>query len=118
MVKSDFFILPTRDLEGFGLVTPESMSCGTPVLGTPVGATREILSKFNREFLFDDTTPSAMACGIQAAVKNYLEDEAKYTELRDNCRHFARNNYAWQRHIQKLQSIISSAIAECHTHLN
>ena len=115
---ADFFILPTRDLEGFGLVTPESMSCGTPVLGTPVGATKEILSKFNREFLFDDTTPSAMACGIQAAVKNYYENEAKYTQLRDNCCDFARNNYAWQRHIRQLQSIISGVIAESDALLN
>ena len=113
---ADFFILPTRELEGFGLVTPESMSCGTPVLGTPVGATKEILAKFNRDFLFDDTTPSAMACGIQAVVKNYFENEAKYTELRDNSRHFARNNYAWHRHIRQLQSIISCAIAESRMH--
>jgi len=34
---ADFFILPTVALEGLGLVTPEAMACGTPVLGTPVG---------------------------------------------------------------------------------
>jgi glycosyltransferase involved in cell wall biosynthesis len=65
---SDFFILPTRRLEGFGLVTPESMACGTPVLGTPVGGTKEILSDFNPEFLFRDTSPEAMAEGIQLAI--------------------------------------------------
>jgi len=30
---ADFFILPTIELEGFGLVTIEAMACGTPVLG-------------------------------------------------------------------------------------
>ncbi len=44
---ADFFVLPTRRLEGFGLVTPEALACGTPVLGTPVGGTREILSRFD-----------------------------------------------------------------------
>jgi glycosyltransferase involved in cell wall biosynthesis len=115
---ADFFILPTRELEGFGLVTPESMSCGTPVLGTPVGATKEILSNFNGEFLFDDTTPSAMASGIQAAVKKYFENEAKYTKIRDKCCDFARKNYTWQRHLQQLQSIIMDAIAERDAYLN
>src|SRR5947208_928866 len=40
---ADVFVLPTRELEGFGLVTVEALACGTPVLGTPVGATPEIL---------------------------------------------------------------------------
>src|SRR5207249_11624167 len=41
---ADVFVLPTRELEGFGLVTVEALACGTPVLGTPVGATPEVLS--------------------------------------------------------------------------
>ena len=40
---ADVFVLPTRELEGFGLVTVEALACGTPVLGTPVGATPELL---------------------------------------------------------------------------
>jgi glycosyltransferase involved in cell wall biosynthesis len=37
---ADLFVLPTEQLEGFGLVTVEALACGTPVVGTPVGATR------------------------------------------------------------------------------
>ena len=40
---ADLFVLPTAQLEGFGLVTVEALACGTPVLGTPVGATPAIL---------------------------------------------------------------------------
>jgi glycosyltransferase involved in cell wall biosynthesis len=115
---ADFFILPTRKLEGFGLVTPESMSCGTPVLGTPIGATEEILGNFNRNFLFRDATPNAIARGIQFAVKRYFENETKYNELRCSCRDFIKNNYAWQRHVRQLKSIILSAVADRDALLN
>ena len=37
---ADLFILPTIELEGFGLVTVEALASGLPVLGTPVGGTR------------------------------------------------------------------------------
>ena len=103
---SDFFILPTRRLEGFGLVTPESMACGTPVLGTPVGGTKEILSDFNPEFLFRDTSPEAMAEGIQLAIAKYFTPPKKYEELRNRCREYASRKYSWQRHTDQLKSII------------
>ncbi|UCH20136.1 MAG: glycosyltransferase family 4 protein [Deltaproteobacteria bacterium] len=109
---SDFFILPTRHLEGFGLVTPESMACGTPVLGTPVGATREILSGLDDRFLFKDATSEAMARGIQAAIQNYLNNKKKYDELRMRCRAFAEKHYSWNRHVCQLRSIVRDLQAE------
>lgn len=104
---SDFFILPTRRLEGFGLVTPESMACGTPVLGTPVGGTKEILTNFNSEFLFGDHSSEAMANGIQIAFQKYFNDKKKYDQLRRNCRQYAKNHYSWERHVSQLISIIN-----------
>jgi glycosyltransferase involved in cell wall biosynthesis len=110
---ADFFIIPTRDLEGFGLVTPESMACGTPVIGTPVGGTKEILEKFDSQFLFDDTTPEAMAQGIKKIIIEYFYNEEKYIRLRTRCREFVVQNYSWQRHIDQLSSIIDELI-ECN----
>jgi glycosyltransferase involved in cell wall biosynthesis len=107
---ADFFILPTRRLEGFGLVTPESMACGTPVLGTPVGATEEVLSKFNPQLLFKDASPMAMASGIQMVIKNYFNDKKKYAQLRERCRRYAEENYSWNRHTDQLKSILHDVI--------
>ena len=108
---ADFFILPTRSLEGFGLVTPESMACGTPVLGTPVGGTREILSGFDSQFLFSDTSPDAMADGIQMAMRKYFDEKEKYNELRHRCREYAEKNYSWKQHIDQLKSILEGIIS-------
>ena len=103
---ADFFVLPTRSLEGFGLVTAESMACGTPVLGTPVGATKEILNNFDSQFLFEDSTPESIANGIYHAVNVSLKDQEKYSMLRTRCREFVAQHYSWQRHIDTLETII------------
>jgi glycosyltransferase involved in cell wall biosynthesis len=108
---ADFFVLPTRELEGFGLVTPESMACGTPVLGTPVGGTREILSGFDSQFLFKDATPEAMAEGVAWAMDNWFNDEERYAWLRSRCRKYAEKNYSWHRHVDQLKSIIDELVA-------
>ena len=103
---ADFFILPTRHLEGFGLVTVESLACGTPVIGTPVGGTKEILSNFNPKLLFKDTSPKAIAEGVESAIDNYFSNKKRYDQLRVQCREYAVKNYSWQRHINQLKSII------------
>jgi glycosyltransferase involved in cell wall biosynthesis len=103
---ADFFVLPTRQLEGFGLVTPESMACGTPVLGTPVGGTKEILSGFDSRFLFRDTSPDAMAEGIRKAVGEFFTKKKHYEQLRLDCREYASRNYSWQRHTDQLKAML------------
>ena len=108
---ADFFVLPTRSLEGFGLVTPESMACGTPVLGTPVGGTKEILSNFDLQFLFADISPEAMAEGIERAISEYPVKSKKYEDLRIRCRRYVEKNYSWQRHVDQLKSILDELIA-------
>ncbi|MDY6853502.1 MAG: glycosyltransferase family 4 protein [Thermodesulfobacteriota bacterium] len=107
---ADLFILPTRSLEGFGLVTPEAMACGTPVLGTPVGGTKEILSTFNPRFLFQDASPESMAKGIERFFEEFLACHNKYYYLRHQCREYAEKNYSWQRHTDKLLSILNEII--------
>jgi glycosyltransferase involved in cell wall biosynthesis len=111
---ADFFILPTRKLEGFGLVTPESMACGTPVVGTPVGGTQEILSSFDSNFLCRDSSPEAIADGIQKIIKLHFNDRKIYENLRMRCREHVKNSYSWQRHINQLSSIINDTVSRRH----
>ncbi|QTA79485.1 Glycosyltransferase, family I [Desulfonema limicola] len=104
---SDFFILPTLNLEGFGLVTIESMACGTPVLGTPVGGTKEILSGFNKQFIFKDSSPESMVMGIEKNIEQYMKDKKAYGMLRYQCRKYAVENYSWERHVNLLAGIVN-----------
>ena len=47
----DAFVLPTAELECFGLIALEALSAGRPVLATPVGAIPEVIRKFDSAWL-------------------------------------------------------------------
>jgi glycosyltransferase involved in cell wall biosynthesis len=61
---ADLFVLPTQALEGFGLVTLESLACGTPVAGTPIGATPELLEPLDPALVFDGASSDSIARGL------------------------------------------------------
>jgi glycosyltransferase involved in cell wall biosynthesis len=53
---ADAFLLPTAELECFGLVALEAMASGRPVLATPVGAIPEIVGRYEKEWLSRDAS--------------------------------------------------------------
>ena len=94
---ADVFVLPTRELEGFGLVTVEALACGTPVLGTPVGATPEILRPLCESLVFRGTAPEVMAQGLERFLEQKERDPDAYVRLRGACREHAERHYSWER---------------------
>lgn len=100
---ADAFILPTRELEGFGLITVEALACGTPVLGTAIGATPEILDTLDRSLTFRKATPEVMAQQIREILVTTGQDEGAATRLRQACRRHAETLYSWDRTIARLE---------------
>ena len=98
---ADVFVLPTRELEGFGLVTVEALACGTPVLGTRVGATPEILAPLSPSLIFRGLTPEILAEDLTRLLET-LADAAAATRLREECRRHAEARYGWDRAIAAL----------------
>lgn len=90
---ADFFILPTRELEGFGFVTVETLAYGTPVPGTPVGGTPEVLRPLRSDLLFSGTEPDALAHLILEHHNRSCSDATGYQDLRHSCRRHARERY-------------------------
>lgn len=65
---ADLAVTPTLALEGFGLSTAEAMSCGTPVVVTPVGANPEVVSGLGSEFVAASTSPHDIAMAVNRAL--------------------------------------------------
>lgn len=92
---ADAFVLPTRELEGFGLVTVEALATGTPVIATAVGASPEILEPLDPSLLVPRDDPEALARRLAAFLA--ARDSAATRRLRAACRDYAARRYTWDR---------------------
>ena len=86
---SDFSIVPSQKLEGFGLVALEALACGVPVLVTPVGGLPEAVAGLSGSLVLEGTAPAAIASGLVRAL-------AQPSSLPSavECRSFAVKNYS------------------------
>lgn len=94
--SADAFVLPTVTLEGFGLVTVESLACGTPVIGTPIGATPEILQALEPRLLAQSAEPEALAKAITA----FFGEEWGKSLAPARLHGFVQERYSWDKHAQ------------------
>ena len=107
---ADMFVLPTKELEGFGLVTLEAMASGLPVVGTPVGGTNEILGEFDSSFLFKGIDPDSMAKLISEKYQMIKHNPRKWKQISQQCRNFVEHNYSWDKNIEALEDLFEKTI--------
>jgi glycosyltransferase involved in cell wall biosynthesis len=107
---ADIFVLPTIELEGFGLVTLEALASGTPVLGTPVGGTQEILSRLDNRFLFRDTRPESISSLIIETCQEYQQQPDKWQLDSRLCRRFAEEYYSWETNVDSTERLFLNGI--------
>ena len=107
---ADIFVLPTVELEGFGLVTLEALASGTPVLGTPVGGTKEILGGFDKSFLFQDISHESISRLITDKCHEYRNQPDKWQLDSQRCRHFAEKYYSWERNVAATEALFLESV--------
>jgi glycosyltransferase involved in cell wall biosynthesis len=90
---ADLFVLPTTAMEGFGISTVEALSANTPVVGTPAGATPEILGAIDPRLLAADTSPEAIADAVISWFDWRTEDGLNQSRYRDE----VLAKYSWER---------------------
>lgn len=107
---ADLCLFPTRD-EVFGNVSIESQACGTPVVSFRVGGVPEHVRPGTTGYLAE----SANAKDFCNGIVQLLEDEPLRSQMSQQCRTIALNEYNLklyaQRHIRLYQTLISQKIA-------
>jgi glycosyltransferase involved in cell wall biosynthesis len=104
---AELVLMPTRELEGFGLSTLEALACGTPVVATPIGANVEVLEGLGCEHLFEGCGTDQIAAGLIAWLRK-RPDQA----LREQCRQYCEQHFGHEVVSQALERCFQQTVAE------
>jgi glycosyltransferase involved in cell wall biosynthesis len=89
--SANYSIVPTQGLEGFGLVTIESMAAGTPSIVTPVGSLPEIARPLCEDLVLKGHGKFEIADGISEALSGNI----KLPNTRE-CKDYVIQNFDWK----------------------
>jgi glycosyltransferase involved in cell wall biosynthesis len=108
---ADISVVPTRALEGFGLIVLEALACGTPVIATDVDALPEVLGPLDPSLMVPAGEPHALArlLGRALAGTAALPDE-------DRCRGYAET-FSWDRVARRHEVLYEQAQRPARTRL-
>jgi glycogen(starch) synthase len=87
---ADLTVVPTVTLEGFGLITIESLAAGTPVLVTPIGGLPEAVNDLSPQLVLPGTTPPELAEGMLDALSGRLPLPSAQA-----CQTYVRTHFDW-----------------------
>lgn len=109
---ADLVLMPTLALEGFGMVTVEALACGTPVLGTPIGATPEILGPIDKRLLTKGPDSHALAESLGQILQIIRNNPAEWLRVGKRCLDSVKELYNWDNHGRQLEAIFLDQIKQ------
>lgn len=104
---ADLYLMPTQAYEGFGLATLEALSCGTPVVCTPIGANPEVLAPLDPDLVATDSGPCAIAMAMNRWLRR-LPDAA----VRLRCRTYCRDRFSSGSVCKQLESLLREVASD------
>lgn len=103
---ADVSVVPTVALEGFGLITVESLASGTPVLVTPVGGLPEVVQDLSEHLVLPDTSTEALAEHLVSALEGTLPLPSA-----EACQDYARSRFDWSIIASRVRSVYEEVVS-------
>lgn len=108
---ADLVLMPTAQLEGFGLVTVEALACGTPVVGTPVGAIPEVLNQIDPVLIAGGADSPSFADAL-GRVLSRIQEPGERERLSRKGRSLVERRYNWAQHCADLIRLSAQPASE------
>jgi glycogen synthase len=99
---ADLVVIPSVNLEGFGLVAIESLAAGTPVLVNPIGGLPDVVRHLSPRLVLPESGVGPLAEGLEMALTGDLVLPSAAA-----CRAYARTRYDWR--------VIAARVREAYT---
>jgi D-inositol-3-phosphate glycosyltransferase len=101
---ADMLVLPST-YESFGLVTLESLACGTPVVATRVGGAAAVIEEGVNGTLIDGSDPVALADGIQRVLARERGGQLSVRRVRQSAA-----PYSWKHVASAIVSVYKDVL--------
>ena len=102
---ADLSVVPSTALEGFGLISVESLATGTPALVAPVGGLPEVVEGLAGDLVLPGLAPDMLADTLAAALRGSLALPSA-----EACVDHARRRFAWPVVAAQLATIYREAL--------
>ena len=109
---ADVCVIPSY-YESFGLVTLESLACGTPVVATDVGDFKSIIRQGETGYVVMDNTPHRLAEKIDLLLSKPGSDMKSALSIRESVTEFSWSNIA-QQIIKQCQEVLGNYFVQVH----
>ena len=103
---ADFSIVPTISLEGFGLITIESMAAGTPVLVTNVGGLPEVVRDLSEDMIIADAEVRTLASHITSVLLGGIKLPDQHA-----CQAYVRSRFDWPVIAQNVRTVYEEVLS-------
>lgn len=102
---ADLSVVPSQALEGFGLITLESLVQGTPVIVTPIGGLPEVVTGLDPALVL----PYRHAQGIAEGIVTALAQPSRLPP-RERCRQYAVEHFGWPTIAGRVMNVYREAL--------
>ncbi len=103
---ANFSIVPTVALEGFGLITVESMAAGTPVLVTNVGGLPETVRDLSADLILPDSEVKTLATYVNDAISGALQLPSS-----EACQAYVRERFDWPVIARQIRDVYAEVLS-------